>query len=128
MICINYNPKGYVRQYILYKIKATPHNSRRTPCFLLFRHSVQKSYCAIRAPELCGVALMLFRLTQGEQRILFLGLFTLSAAGTAVANHFHSAGLAFISKIRLVIILVGDFESELSAQFEFNRLALKAQT
>jgi len=55
--------------------KATPHNSRRPACLFLFRQLAQKisarrqpylnlfeqpdekSYCAIRTPELCGIAL-----------------------------------------------------------------------
>ena len=58
--------------------KATPHNSRRPACFFLFRQLAQKisarrqpyldlfeqpdekSCCAIRTPELCGIALNSF--------------------------------------------------------------------
>ena len=57
------------------RLKATPNNSRRPACLFLFRQLAQKilarrqpclnlfvqpdekSYCAIRTPELCGIAL-----------------------------------------------------------------------
>ncbi len=41
-------------------------------------------------------------------------LFAFAAAGTAVADYFHSAGLALLAEIGFVIIFVGDFEAELT--------------
>ncbi|MBQ1437064.1 MAG: hypothetical protein IIZ07_03915, partial [Ruminococcus sp.] len=41
------------------KTKATPHNSGARLACILFRQSAKKSDCAIRAPELCGIALSL---------------------------------------------------------------------
>ena len=54
-------------------------------------------------------------------------MFAFAAAGAAVADWFHSTGLAFPAEVGLVIILVGDFETELSGQLEIDWLALKAK-
>ena len=40
--------------------------------------------------------------------------FTLATAGTAVADWFHSAGLALLTEIGFVEILIGNFEAELT--------------
>ncbi len=66
------------RDYAKSIVEATPHNSRRPACLFLFRQLAQKisarrqpylnlfvqpdekSYCAIRTPELCGIALISF--------------------------------------------------------------------
>ena len=40
---------------VIYLYKATPHNSRRTPCLHII-----PSDCAIRTPELCGIAITNF--------------------------------------------------------------------
>ena len=52
----------------------------------------------------------------------------ISAAGTAVTDDFHSAGLAFVAEIRLVESFVADRHPEEIAEFEFHRLALEAKT
>ena len=54
--------------------------------------------------------------------------FAFAAAGTAVADCFHSAGLALLAEIWFVEILIGNFEAELTGQLEVNRPALIAQT
>ena len=65
---------------------------------------------------------------KSRARSVCLLRFTFAAAGTAVADDPHAAGLAFVGKVRLIAALLAQRHAEQVGKLEVDRLALIAQS
>ena len=64
---------------------------------------------------------------KSRARSVCLLRFTFAAAGTAVADDLHAAGLAFVGKVRLIAALLPQGHAEQIGELEVDGLTLIAQ-
>ena len=65
---------------------------------------------------------------KSRARSVCLLRFTFAAAGTAVADDLHAAGLALLRKVRLIAALLAQRHAEQVGELEVDGLALIAQS